>query len=1144
MSNLGFNPLTGKFDLEGKSNSELLQMQTKFHAFTGIAMADNVWAKLGRIKLIANNKEFICTLQFMRHNTYPYAELKPIRSGTLQIRVAAPWNPERDTDVECMLQHAQNITADDIKIVEVENTETYSYCDVFVKLSDMYDRYFYTYTWNQGDTNILFEVVNNENPVYVLPVGINFSTFTNINTVNAVSKNYIQPVTYDENTLIINGGWNSIDISQITDSIRCMGVIDENSYIIGCSNGKMYKTIDSGITFIEIQNLPIYKNVNFIKFTTPLIGYSIHELGGLMYTHDGGQTWILADVPTTSVQFSSIGSGSASHACVFRDAYAAYVTFDAGLTWQTASSGMQYPGQMWFINENIGFIVGSAYTGDRRVAKTTDGGLNWVGYYPIASSTHWSSLYALDENTVFLGGVGCIAISYDGGQSWKENVFIEGAANIRSIWFVDENTGYCCGRYGLIAKTIDGGLNWTVQQRDFVAGYNSETERMVVLNQDCIFALNAQFKKIYKTFTGGEDIDYFFNNSISEGKIILLKDQNNKTQNGIYTVNSIIGKQVTIERIKSTIYDSLLIFDETEHNGFILQSQNPIEYGTSEIYFKTLNSDNDLEIQKKSYTVLYTNTYSLTDRISCFKQNKDVLLLYNDTITEIASDNYGIYFISENIGFSYYLGNIKKTTDGGLNWTTVLDTTGINLFHMQFVNESVGYIVSHSAGRVYKTIDGGDNWTVCTAPPSVGSLFCLKFLDENIGFVSGSSRLYKTIDGGINWTTVHTFSNNLWAIDFIDANVGFAAGDNNMLFKTINGGDTWTTHVNFMSIGAARGMHFIGNTGYICKSDGNIYKTIDAGDNWELQTSTTKNVLLDIKFFNENIGYCVGEYGVCYKTTDGGQTWVNRKYNFSGHTLRISIINENLAYISSYSQNRIYKLVNDGFEKYFGVENIETNDKVLLTASPICGIFSVIEKSDLFIKLERYCELQINDTIAISNGPMNYYIFIYLGDNNFTYYTLFEDIENINQSIDVINNALPSLQNNQILNYYFNGSYVDTLYGDKLISCSSYQGGSTILINGKIKKLIVQYESIVCDNNENYFADLKIIKYASTPTVLSNLGYSSELRLVEDNFQTIEYPLDINVQIGDVIGLELLLASGDDDGIYSIVNPRFILIIQ
>lgn len=296
MSNIGFNPLTGKFDLEGKSNSELLQMQTSFHAFTGIAMADNVWVRLGRIKLIANNKEFICTLQFMRHNTYPYAELKPIRSGTLQIRIAAPWHADRDTDVECMLQQPQNITVDDIKIVQVEKTSTYSYCDVFVKLSDIYDRYFYTYTWNQGDTNILFEVVNNENPDYYLPNGLYFNCILYSSPViDYIPTNVIDIEKEIPQDIVRGIVWGGGELSL---GIEMHSICYWNGFYWVMQNNKILKSSNLGYWEIVFTNTDYDEDPSYGTFTCKNIfvfdyAYQVLIFGcshdTIIYTVDGVQ---------------------------------------------------------------------------------------------------------------------------------------------------------------------------------------------------------------------------------------------------------------------------------------------------------------------------------------------------------------------------------------------------------------------------------------------------------------------------------------------------------------------------------------------------------------------------------------------------------------------------------------------------------------------------------------------------------------------------------------------------------------------------------------------------------------------------------------------------------------------------------------
>jgi hypothetical protein len=57
-----------------------------------------------------------------------------------------------------------------------------------------------------------------------------------------------------------------------------------------------------------------------------------------------------------------------------------------------------------------------------------------------------------------------------------------------------------------------------------------------------------------------------------------------------------------------------------------------------------------------------------------------------------------------------YFGSIYKSTDSGLNWTTLTNQTpGIRTSKIHFVNEQQGYIIGEN-GLFMKTNDGGNTW--------------------------------------------------------------------------------------------------------------------------------------------------------------------------------------------------------------------------------------------------------------------------------------------------------------------------------------------------------------------------------------------------------------------------------------------------
>ena len=121
--------------------------------------------------------------------------------------------------------------------------------------------------------------------------------------------------------------------------------------------------------------------------------------------------------------------------------------------------------------------------------------------------------------------------------------------------------------------------------------------------------------------------------------------------------------------------------------------------------------------------------------------------------------------------------------------------------------------VTGDGGLLRKTTDGGLNWTNMNTT-NVGQQFysanlkTIHFTDVNNGWVPGDGGLLrKTTDGGLNWTNMNTtnvgqqfYSANLQTIHFTDVNTGWVTGDGGLLRKTTDGGLTWT-NMNTTNVG-------------------------------------------------------------------------------------------------------------------------------------------------------------------------------------------------------------------------------------------------------------------------------------------------------------------------------------------------------
>lgn len=133
-----------------------------------------------------------------------------------------------------------------------------------------------------------------------------------------------------------------------------------------------------------------------------------------------------------------------------------------------------------------------------------------------------------------------------------------------------------------------------------------------------------------------------------------------------------------------------------------------------------------------------------------------------------------IKFVDANVGFiagasesaeDRAHARILKTADGGKSWRAVFDSnrTGDNNWKLAFPSARVGYatIISYDApkgearGYVVKTEDGGDSWTKQVVTKDADWIpYGIGFIDEQRGFVGGSTGGYETRDGGATWTAV------------------------------------------------------------------------------------------------------------------------------------------------------------------------------------------------------------------------------------------------------------------------------------------------------------------------------------------------------------------------------------------------------
>jgi photosystem II stability/assembly factor-like uncharacterized protein len=267
--------------------------------------------------------------------------------------------------------------------------------------------------------------------------------------------------------------------------------------------------------------------------------------------------------------------------------------------------------------------------------------------------------------------------------------------------------------------------------------------------------------------------------------------------------------------------------------------------------------------------------------------------IYHSTGT--SSNLNSVHFLNTDVGFAAggYSDTswVIKTTDGGENWIPQpvnAVAPFMELRTIQFIDSNTGWtagwktFAGFPSPVLYKTTDGGSNWIHKTLPfLGSGWLISLHFIDANEGWAVcaglDSSAIINTIDGGENWIIQKSgITGGLYCVQFINENVGWVGGSG-AIFKTTDGGTNWvsagtpsitTTSVCFVD--ESNGWIVSNaNIGYA----GMIQHSTDGGETWMAQLTDVKP-LWSIQFLDEYTGWAVGDSGTIYHTTNGGATFV------------------------------------------------------------------------------------------------------------------------------------------------------------------------------------------------------------------------------------------------------------------------------
>ena len=298
---------------------------------------------------------------------------------------------------------------------------------------------------------------------------------------------------------------------------------------------------------------------------------------------------------------------------------------------------------------------------------------------------------------------GRIIRTTNGGTNWSVPYYLQSPYPINAIRFANELTGWAVGgasytnpfslEYCIIMKTTNGGINWSTQ---FTDSWGPRFYTLAIADSNYVFATAfgtdqsgfASYGRLKKTNTGGL--------SWSDDAISGL------AMKSVYFLNSQTGWACSFA-----------------------QSDLPT---VIRVIYKTTNKGTN-----------WTQVYKDTIQYGPY---------FNRLFFPDANTGYMIRG-----GYYYYMNyHFCRTTNSGYNWTALDSASTYGLSDLFFISSDTGWIIKNNIKR---TNNGGLNWTTQSAPAAASKIF---FVNSMTGWALGSV-LMKTTTGGV--TFVNRISNTV-----------------------------------------------------------------------------------------------------------------------------------------------------------------------------------------------------------------------------------------------------------------------------------------------------------------------------------------------------------------------------------------------
>jgi len=527
----------------------------------------------------------------------------------------------------------------------------------------------------------------------------------------------------------------------------------------------------------------------------------VGTFGGVFVSSDGGASWEARGLKGVSQSRIWIDPSQPNTVYAFGSS-GFFRTLDGGLNWTRPN----LPRSLLF---RFAFAVGSDGTdfvwfSSGEVFRSRDGGESWV---LASSSPPFSDVRAIvpDPTTpavLYALAPGGLFRSADGGSSWEPR----GGGSALSLAFDPRDAAVLyAGAVGGVWKSADAGRTW---QPIGVHPPFSATASVVALAVDPQTSTT-----IYSgTLNSSGDFDEGFYRSEDGGT---TWDRSNKGLPGVGVVAFAADPSSPAVIYAATSYPGTGSVYKSRDSGASWEKTGP----------RDLPNASALAIDPVNPATLYVGTSVYPPQGSWQRQ-----------------------------------GEVRKSTDGGLSWTMLLEYGGIAALAVDprdpnriFLSVSCINLDVGPCSPPLQSADGGATWQELGHPPGIigqfvfdpmirGTVYALAWHICTDCFPAFITTVFKTTDGGVSWSPANSglpatgFGNTASVLKLVldtkSPGTVYAASQAG-LFRTRDGGVSWSVTGLSVSAKDVAIDPWDSSVLYAATDGGGVLRSLDGGSNWQ-----------------------------------------------------------------------------------------------------------------------------------------------------------------------------------------------------------------------------------------------------------------------------------------------------------------------